>query len=128
MNFYIQNNLDTVVTTLGVFAVGAVRLVPIVSGLFGSINTIKYGRNSVSNLIKDIQSFEAKGNEAIEKKGPTPQQQNFLDLDISSISYSYPNSGDKALKDISLKIKKGDLCRSCWAFWCRENNPCRCSY
>jgi ABC-type transport system involved in cytochrome bd biosynthesis fused ATPase/permease subunit len=58
MNFYIQNNLDTVVTVLGVFAVGAVRLIPIVSGLFGSIATIKYGRNSVSNLVKDIESFE----------------------------------------------------------------------
>ena len=109
MNFYIQNNLDTVVTILGVFAVGAVRLVPIVSGLFGSINTIKYGRNSVSNLIKDIQSFEAEGSETIEKKGATPQQQNFLDLDISSISYSYPNSEEKALEDISFKIKKGDF-------------------
>ena len=32
-----------------------------------------------------------------------------MDLDISSISYSYPNSGEKALKDISLKIKKGDF-------------------
>ena len=107
MNFYIQNNLDTVVTILGVFAVGAVRLVPIVSGLFGSINTIKYGRNSVSNLIKDIQSFEAEGSETIEKKGLTPQRQNFLDLDINSISYSYPNSEEKALEDISFKIKKG---------------------
>jgi ABC-type bacteriocin/lantibiotic exporter with double-glycine peptidase domain len=109
MNFYIQNNLDTVVTVLGVFAVGAVRLVPIVSGLFGAIATIKYGRSSVSNLIKDIQSFETEGSEAIERKGTTPQQQNFLDLDISSISYSYPNSGEKALEDISLKIKKGDF-------------------
>ena len=109
MNFYTQNNLDTVVTILGVFAVGAVRLVPIVSGLFGSINTVKYGRNSVSNLIKDIQSFETKGREAIEKKGAAPKQNDFLDLDISSISYSYPNSGEKALEDISLKIKKGDF-------------------
>ena len=109
MNFYIQNNLDTVVTILGVFAVGAVRLVPIVSGLFGSINTIKYGRNSVSNLIKDIQNFEAEGSETIEKKDVTTQHQNFLDLDISSISYSYPNSEEKALEDISLKIKKGDF-------------------
>ena len=109
MNFYIQNNLDTVVTVLGVFAVGAVRLVPIVSGLFGSINTIKYGRNSVSNLIKDIQSFEMGRIEKIESKDTTLQQQDFLDLDISSISYSYPNSGEKALEDISLKIKKGDF-------------------
>jgi len=109
MNFYIQDNLDTVVTVLGVFAVGAVRLVPIVGGLFNSINTVKYGRSSVSHLVKDIQSFETGGSETIERKGTTPQQQNFLDLDISSISYSYPNSGEKALEDISLKIKKGDF-------------------
>ena len=109
MNFYIQDNLDTVVTVLGVFAVGAVRLVPIVGGLFGSIGAIKNGRNSVSNLVKDIQSFETGGSETFERKGTTPQQQNFLDLDISSISYSYPNSGEKALEDISLKIKKGDF-------------------
>jgi ABC-type multidrug transport system fused ATPase/permease subunit len=109
MNFYIQNNLDTVVTVLGVFAVGAVRLVPIVSGLFGAIGAIKNGRSSVSNLVKDIQSFETGGSETIERKGTTPHQNNFLDLDISSISYTYPNSGEKALEDISLKIKKGDF-------------------
>ena len=109
MNFYIQDNLDTVVTVLGVFAVGAVRLVPIVGGLFSSINTVKYGRSSVSHLVKDIQSFETGGSKTIESKDTTLQQQSFLDLDISSISYSYPNSGEKALEDISLKIKKGDF-------------------
>ena len=108
-NIYNQNNLDTVFTVLGVFAVGAVRLVPIVTLLFSSINTIKYGRSSVSHLVKDIQSFETGGSETIERKDTTPQQQSFLDLDISSISYSYPNSGEKALEDISLKIKKGDF-------------------
>ena len=109
MNFYIQNNLDTVVTVLGVFAVGAVRLVPIVTLLFSSINTIKYGRNSVSNLVKDIQSFETEGSETFEKKSPTLPKQNFLDLDISSISYTYPNSEEKTLENISLKIKKGNF-------------------
>ena len=109
INIYNQKSLDTVFTVLGVFAVGAVRLVPIVTQLFGSINTIKYGRSSVSHLIKDIQSFETGRIETIESKDTTLQQQDFLDLDISSISYSYPNSEEKALEDVSLKIKKGDF-------------------
>ncbi len=109
INIYNQKSLDTVVTVLGVFAVGAVRLVPIVGGLFGSINTIKYGRNSISNLIKDIQSFEEGRSKAFDKEDPTPLKKEFIDLDINSISYSYPNSGEKALEDVSLKIKKGDF-------------------
>ena len=108
LNIYNQNNLDTVFTVLGVFSVGAVRLVPIITQLFSSVNILKFSRNSVSKLYRDIQSFETGGSKTIESKDTTPQQQSFLDLDISSISYSYPNSGEKALEDISLKIKKGD--------------------
>ena len=58
LNIYQQNDLDQVFTILGVFAVGAVRLVPIVTQLFSSINIIKFGRSSVSNLYQDIQNFE----------------------------------------------------------------------
>ena len=109
LNIYNQNNLDSVFTILGVFAVGAVRLVPIITQLFGSVNTLKYGRHSVASLCQDIQSLETLRSETIERKGPILQQQDFLDLDISKISYSYPNSERRALKDISLKIKKGDV-------------------
>jgi len=109
LNIYNQNNLDSVFTILGVFAVGAVRLVPIITQLFGSVNTLKYGRHSVASLCQDIQSLETLRSETIERKGPILQQQDFLDLNISKISYSYPNSERRALKDISLKIKKGDV-------------------
>jgi len=109
LNIYQQNNLDTVFTVLGVFAVGAVRLVPIVTQLFSSISLIKFQRDSVSKLFQDIQSFETVEAKTIEAKAITPPKQDFLDLDISNLSYSYPNSDGKALKDISLKIKKGDF-------------------
>ncbi|MBM22940.1 MAG: hypothetical protein CMD78_01580 [Gammaproteobacteria bacterium] len=109
LNIYQQNDLDQVFTILGVFAVGAVRLVPIVTQLFSSINIIKFGRSSVSNLYQDIQNFETGEIETIESKRVILQKQDFLDLDIKNLSYSYPNSDEKALKNISLKINKGDF-------------------
>jgi len=109
LNIYQQNDLDQVFTILGVFAVGAVRLVPIVTQLFSSINIIKFGRSSVSNLYQDIQNFETGEIETIESKSVILQKQDFLDLDIKNLSYSYPNSDEKALKNISLKINKGDF-------------------
>ena len=109
LNIYQQNNLDTVFTVLGVFAVGAVRLVPIVTQLFSSINIIRFRRDSVAKLVEDIQNFETVVVKTIKEKAVTLPKQDFLDLDISSLSYSYPNSDEKALKDISLKIKKGDF-------------------
>ena len=109
LNIYQQNDLDQVFTILGVFAVGAVRLVPIVTQLFSSINIIKFGRSSVSNLYQDIQNFEIGEIETIESKRVILQKQDFLDLDIKNLSYSYPNSDEKALKNISLKINKGDF-------------------
>ena len=104
LNINQQNDLDQVFTILGVFAVGAVRLVPIVTQLFSSINIIKFGRSSVSNLYQDIQNFETGEIETIESKSVILQKQDFLDLDIKNLSYSYPNSDEKALKNISLKI------------------------
>jgi len=108
INIYIQNDLTSVFTVIGIFSVGAIRLVPIITLLFSSVNTIRYGRNSVSNLYQDIQSFEEGRSKAFDKEDPAPLKKEFIDLDISSISYSYPNSGEKALEDVSLKIKKGD--------------------
>ena len=109
-----EGNLGTTLSILGIFAASMIRIAPIVSQLQANINSLIFGRNSISLLAEimrnqgtntDIYSNDVIENNRKDKALHSP----FQSLVLDNVSYTYPNSDIQSLKNISLRIDKGDF-------------------
>jgi ATP-binding cassette, subfamily B, bacterial PglK len=98
---------------LGVFALASIRLLPALSNLFSSINTIKINTISLEKIyleFKDLErAMEVEDSTIInDKKGLIKAANSFSSLvTLDNVSYCYPNASKNALKGIDIEIKKG---------------------
>tara|TARA_B100001142_G_scaffold69124_1_gene69162 strand:+ start:267 stop:2054 length:1788 start_codon:yes stop_codon:yes gene_type:complete len=102
------NNLDELLVVLGVFAVGAARLVPITSQLLNSINIIKFGKDAVNRVYEDVKDA-GEIRSKITSSDSAFKNKEFKSITIKELSYSYPSSELASLKEINLDIKKGEF-------------------
>tara|TARA_Y100001970_G_scaffold250206_1_gene321691 strand:+ start:10287 stop:12059 length:1773 start_codon:yes stop_codon:yes gene_type:complete len=107
LNIYSNQDLTKALMILGVFGVGAVRLVPIISTFLNSLNIIRFGREAVSNIYQDLQGINDILVDSIEQNNQ--EIVNFKEIELNKVSYNYPGSKDNSLKDISLKVSKGEF-------------------
>jgi ATP-binding cassette, subfamily B, bacterial PglK len=98
---------------LGVFALASIRLLPALSNLFSSVNTIKTNTISLEKIyleFKDLeQASEVEFATTINRKRESSRMatsfSNIVTLD--NVSYCYPHASKNALKGIDIEIKKG---------------------
>ena len=102
------SDLNEALVILGVFTVGAARLVPISSQLLNSINMIKYGKDAVNRVYKDVKNL-GEQLENMPLQSGILNNKDFKSIKIRDLSYSYPGSELASLKEINLDIKKGEF-------------------
>ena len=94
--------VGTIVPTLGVFAAAAFRLMPSVNRFIVALQSVRFGSAVVERLHADFELVKK-----VQQSSGTLSI--FKDvLHVNHVSFQYPNAPDKALKDISLMIKRGD--------------------
>jgi len=99
----ISSDISELIPTLAVFAVAAMRLVPIANSVSTSLLHLRHGKNTVDILYRDLN-----------KGGKTPvdtcadTESDFVSLEVKRLSFYYAKSKEKILTDISLKINSGD--------------------
>ena len=109
-----ENNLGITLSILGIFAASMIRIAPLVSQLQANINTLIFGRDSVSQLAEIMRNngtdTDIYPSDVIEsnKKDQDPHSP-FQSLVLDNVSYAYPNSDIQSLKNINLRIDKGDF-------------------
>jgi len=101
------DGMQTLLPTVGIFGVAALRLIPSVNMLFANLIQLRRGRNSISRLYNDLIE--------IEKLGLTPTDtitnktdNTFESLKVSNVSFYYPKMKSESIKQISFYIKKGE--------------------
>lgn len=99
-----DSNLLDLVPTLAMFAVASIKLIPSANSISSGITQLRFNRNTVSLLFKDMQTFDE---ELCDTFSDTEDIQ-FEELNLQSITYQYPNSSGQVIKSISLNIKKGE--------------------
>jgi ATP-binding cassette, subfamily B, bacterial PglK len=95
-----------ILTTIGIFAIAAFRLLPLFSRLLLGVQDIKFYLPSVNHLYEEFNEL----NKNIRLIGNLNQSKNLNikdSIDIKNISYSY-DKDKKILDNISLKINKND--------------------
>tara|TARA_B100000795_G_scaffold186521_1_gene141763 strand:+ start:15 stop:1001 length:987 start_codon:yes stop_codon:yes gene_type:complete len=101
------DGMQTLLSTVGIFGVAALRLIPSVNMLFANLIQLRHTRNSISRLYNDLIE--------IEKLGLTPTDtitnktdNTFESLKVSNVSFSYPKMKSESIKQVSFYIKKGE--------------------
>ena len=105
---YLQNNgktLSEILVIVGVFFFASVRILPTVSKIVNSIQSLKYN-SSVVDIVYDEYS-KYKENEYLIKKHKNSLQNDPIDLkeiSIEGVSFSYPDNKKKIFEKINYKI------------------------
>jgi ATP-binding cassette, subfamily B, bacterial PglK len=98
------SSITTIIPTLGLFAAAAFRLMPSANRFLGALQTLRFNIPVVSTLHKElIATFSEPHFPNKETKKLT------FEIQLDNISYSYTNTSEKAINDISLSIKKGEV-------------------
>ena len=99
-----NGNFTNAFTTLGVFALGAQKILPSIQNIYGSISGIRGGKNSVEIIIFLLnqstpnKSYNAKNN-----------SYNFKEkIVFDNTSYKYSEKSNFVLKNICFEINKGE--------------------
>jgi ATP-binding cassette, subfamily B, bacterial PglK len=103
-------------SVLGVFSLASIRLLPIASGIVGTINTLKFNAHSLDQIYSDLKELEKEGvtqflpdrHHRTEKTDSFQEKISFEDcVAIQNVFYGYPNAKKQSLNGLSLEIEKG---------------------
>lgn len=97
--------LQTVLPTIGLFGVVAVRLKQTTSAIASSLQRIQISSPYVDGLLKDLE--ELKAIEIPQKKDQELSSVSFSELTLKNIGFTYDGAQTPALNDISFTIKAG---------------------
>lgn len=102
-------NPQSIVPSLGVLALAAVRLMPSTNRIISLFNTIKFNMPLFNEIFPDLMLIKDKKNldeqhisKAVAAKMPFEKQ-----ISIEHLSFQYPESKKEILHDISFSIPKG---------------------
>lgn len=96
-------SLSEILILIGVFVFATVRMLPSITKIIRSIQTLRFNSIVVDKIYDEFKSNSFNQNFDV----GTRNKIIFDKLVLSKLSYSYPNSSSKVLKDINLEILKG---------------------
>jgi len=98
--------IATIVPTLGLFAAAAFRLMPSVNRVLAAAQVLRYNLPVVNSLHEEMELVAPKQS----VKGPmAPAGPSFRsEIRLCAVRYTYPSASAAALKDLTLRIRKGE--------------------
>ncbi|MFC4350555.1 ABC transporter ATP-binding protein [Fodinicurvata halophila] len=99
-------SVTEMIPLLGVFAAAAFRLIPSISWLIMSLQSLEHARPVITTLQAEIAELEAGAREAAgtSVEGPLPFRD---ELRLDSVSFRHERAAQTGLVDVSLTIRKG---------------------
>lgn len=95
-----------VATTLGMFGVAAMRLIPSSNHIMAGLVNLGDSRNSVHLLYNDLKELE--GYKLNTHKEKEIKDVSFDSIELEKVNFSYAGARPGALSDISMKINSGE--------------------
>jgi ATP-binding cassette, subfamily B, bacterial PglK len=102
----VAQDVDKVMTTLVLFGVASVRLIPSASVIISGINSLRNRRDSNTILYNDIKFIKDKINTV--EKNVCIDNSDFKVLSLDAIGFKYPKASKNTINNISINIKSGD--------------------
>ncbi|MBE9178845.1 ABC transporter ATP-binding protein [Oculatella sp. LEGE 06141] len=112
---------ESITSTLGIFAMASIRLMPSVSQLVSAVSVLRNSSYTLNKLYVDLKELEEQ--ETLRTHELQPRSNGSItngsrsshssirfhrDIVLDQLTYSYPNTSDPALRGISMTIRKGE--------------------
>jgi ATP-binding cassette, subfamily B, bacterial PglK len=117
---YLQFNPDqagSITSVLAIFALAAVRMLPCIITVVGSISNLRYASHSLDRMYLDLRELEKLPGyrpPSLQGKvdrpvvaGQNPTMPLHDRVNLENIVYQYPSASEPSLKAVSMQIKKG---------------------
>ena len=105
IGIYNEQEFSDLIILLGIFAAAAFRIMPSLNRIITSYNSIKAVRPVIDSIYKDINLDELVSKK---KKKNYDISQNIQSIEINNLNFKFPTSKNPIIKDLNLKIKKGE--------------------
>lgn len=102
-------DLQSIIPLLALFITATARLMPAFKKTVNQYNVIKYHRYVVDPVYDDLTNLEGQQKKRFEEFKDIEPLKLQDELQFKNVCYTYPNASDNALKNISLRIKKGQI-------------------
>ena len=96
--------ISEIFVIIGVFFFASTRLLPSISKIAQSVQSIKFNSAVVDLIFKELKDSNI--NSRTQKS--TTVDIAFEDIIFKNVNFSYPSTSKKILDDINIEIKKGD--------------------
>lgn len=107
----LNTNPDSLIPTLGVLALAAVRLMPALNQMISMFNTIKFRLPLLNEMYEDL--IKVRNIKDFDEGGQTSARNDILNFDdvisVKNLSFKYPSKVDPVFSDISFSIPKGSF-------------------
>jgi ATP-binding cassette, subfamily B, bacterial PglK len=103
-----RDNLETLIPTLSMFGIAALRLVPAANTFSKSLVELRVNRDSINRIYTDLKWVRE---DKVAKSGPmvaSERLQKFCDLSLQGVFFRYSGARVMALNGVSLKISSGE--------------------
>ena len=114
-----QQNMQEITGIMGVFGVAAMRLIPAITMLLNSLNQLRNSDYALNMLYLDLKEINSQGTSRLTQNQLVPASSSVSNqpsqnlaafnrqIELDHITYSYDNSSQSAIKNVSLQIDKG---------------------
>lgn len=106
LSYLIEGSMEAAIFSIVLFAVAGMRLVPAMTTLQATNNTLSANRAQVAAVLTDIHAAE-KYLAAAEQIGKEPLLQEPRTLSLDGVTFTYPTGEQPAVSDVSLTIEMG---------------------
>jgi ATP-binding cassette, subfamily B, bacterial PglK len=96
-----NNSLNSIIPTLGIFALSAFRLMPSMNRILAAVQEVRYTTPLIDNLFADWISKDQ------ESKSLSDIKKINHEISIENVNFIYPGIKNNALNSLNMKIKKG---------------------
>ncbi|MGA0139307.1 MAG: ATP-binding cassette domain-containing protein [bacterium] len=100
-----EASTGTLLGTLGLFGVAAIRLVPVATLLASNLTTLRFSRDGISRLYADVKQLKES---SVKSNRVAHTGESFASLKLENVQYSYPQTKQAALQNLGLEIKAGE--------------------
>ncbi|MFC1775861.1 ABC transporter ATP-binding protein [Pseudomonadota bacterium] len=102
------DSLASVLPLIALLGVVMVRLKQLASQIAAAINQMNIGRAFIPAIVDDLKELETLEARRQDQASSTREIDDFDELKLQNVSYTYPKTEEPAVRDISLQLTKGE--------------------
>lgn len=105
-----DRDLETLLPAITLFALAAMRVMPSVNRMTPAFSQLRYWLPAIEAVYRDLYPSDTQNGKpaSTDAADVAPHHESFkTQITLSHVCYRYPNSGEQAVRDVSLIIKRG---------------------